>query len=171
MSLKFIDNSENIKGLIDEAGYQYLYSCCIEMEAQTKQNMPPGKWYSNIKEKWSYKIDEAKGEAIIGNPMEASLWVEFGTGEHALHNDGRKGYWVYVNDGSGKAPHSYVYKGGKTYTLAEAKKIVAFMRSKGLDAHCTNGQEPKRPFWHAFQTKKGLISKLAEQALAERLGK
>ena len=33
---------------------------------------------------------------------------------------------------------------GKRYTYQEARRIVAILKSKGLDAHMTNGMKPNR---------------------------
>lgn len=51
-----------------------------------------------LKNNWSYKVDENKLESTIGNPLEYALWVEFGTGEYALEGNGRKGGWGYEDE-------------------------------------------------------------------------
>lgn len=168
MAVKFTDNSAKVKGALNDAVIAYLYEAGGELEAQTKRNMPPGHWNSQIKNSWMYEVDEAKGTATIGNPLEAALWVEFGTGEYSISpKGGRKGYWVYVSDSS-KPQNSYTYSGGKQYTLQEARSIVAMMRAKGLDAHYTKGQAPKRPLFHAFNTQKGALIKRAQEVLKAR---
>lgn len=170
MSVKFEDNRVRVKEALDDAAIAFLYEAAGEMEAQTKGRMPSGTWYSFIKNAWAYRVDESKKEAVVGNPLEASLWTEFGTGEHALHGDGRKGYWVYVKDGSAPGA-SYTYKGGKSYTLEEAKEIVAMMRADGLDAHYTKGQKPYRPFQQAFNSLKNPLKRRAQNIFKERLGR
>ena len=170
MSVEFEDYSVRVKEAIDEAANAWLYEAGGEMETQTKNRMPQGTWFGYIKRAWAYRVDESKKEVVVGNPLEPSLWVEFGTGEHALHGDGRKGYWIYVKDGSTPG-QSYTYKGGKSYTLAEAKEIVAMMRADGLDAHYTNGQKPHRPFQQAFNSLKNPLKKRAQEIFRERLGK
>ena len=170
MSVQFTDNSVRVKEAIDDAANAFLYEAGGELEAQAKNRMPHGTWFSYIKNAWTYRVDESKKEAVVGNPLEPSLWVEFGTGEHALHGDGRKGYWVYVKDGSTPGA-SYTYKGGKSYTLAEAKEVVAMMRDKGIDAHYTKGQRPHRPLQQAFNTLKNPLKKRAQEIFKERLGR
>ena len=60
-------------------------------------------------------------------PVEISgdkqTWEEFGTGEYALHGDGRKGGWVYKSKKDGKFYHTY----GKTprQPLTKAFQSVA----------------------------------------------
>lgn len=165
MSVHFEDNSIKVKAAMEQAVISYLYEAGIEVEAQTKRNMPNGHWYSQQKTKWQYVVDEKKLETTIGNPMQQSLWTEFGTGEYALHGDGRKGYWVYVKGNEGSADSN----GGKSYTLAEAKRIVAMMRKKNLDAHLTKGQQPKRPFENAFNSVKNALIERASEVLKSHL--
>ena len=41
------------------------------------------------------EMDYDKLEAAIGNTLENAIWTEFGTGEYALNNNGRKTAWRY----------------------------------------------------------------------------
>ena len=165
MSVEFHDFSVEVKEALDNAVIAYLYEVAGEVEGQTKRNMPNGQWYAQQKNAWNYRVDESKKEAVVGNPLEAALWTEFGTGEFALNGDGRKGYWVYVKDGSSGARST----NSKSYTLSEAKRIVAMMRADGLDAHYTKGQTPKRPFFRAFTSLKPALIRRAEEVLKGRL--
>jgi hypothetical protein len=90
---------------------------------------------------------EGTGNDIVGvvfNPLEYAPYVEYGTGMFAENGDGRQGYWVYVKDSEGGFSKKSK-SGGKTYTLEEAKQIMAILRAKGLEAYYTNGRHP-RPF-------------------------
>ncbi len=167
MAVQFEDFSMKVMASLDDACIAFLYEASGEIEAQTKRNMPSGQWFAQQKSAWTHKVDESNGVATVGNSYESSLWTEFGTGEYALHGDGRKGYWVYVRDGSSGASHSY--KGGKSYTLDEAKQIVAMMRDDGLDAHYTKGQSAKRPLHKAFTSKKPAIKRMAEQVIGGKM--
>ena len=160
-NVRFEDNSIKVKEALGDAAISYLYEAAGELEAQTKRNMPPGQWFARQKGEWTYKVDEGRLEAKVGNPMQQSLWTEFGTGEYAAKGDGRKGYWVYVKGSDG----STTSKGGNSYTLAEAKRIVAMMRADGLDAHYTKGQSPKRPLENAFTSLKSALIRRAEQIM------
>jgi hypothetical protein len=91
--------------------------------------------------------------------------MELGTGEYALEGKGRKGYWVYVKGNSSVKESNP----GKARTLAEAKKAVAILREKGLEAYYTNGQKPRRMLHNAFETKKAAIIRRAEQILKGRM--
>lgn len=76
----------------------------------------------------------------IGTNVEYAPYVELGTGIYASDGNGRKGWWVYVVGGD----ENYQSESKKAfYTEGEAKRIAAILRSKGLDAHATNGMKPK----------------------------
>lgn len=109
MSVQFTDNSAVVKAALDDAVKAYLYEAGGELEAQVKRNSRVGS--GQLKNSWTYKVDESKGECTIGSPLENAIWEEFGTGEYALHGDGRKGGWYYQDDKGvwhhtyGKTPH------------------------------------------------------------------
>ena len=109
MSVQFTDNSAVVKAALDDAVIAYLYEAGGELEAQVKRNSRVGT--GQLKNSWVYKVDESKGECVIGSPLENAIWEEFGTGEYALHGDGRKGGWYYQDDKGnwhhtyGKSPH------------------------------------------------------------------
>ena len=107
MSVQFTDNSAAVKAALDDAVKAYLYEAGGEVEAQVKRNTRVGT--GQLENSWAYRVDESKGETTIGSPLENAIWEEFGTGEFALHGDGRKGGWYYQDD-KGKWHHTY----GKT---------------------------------------------------------
>lgn len=96
-SVKFEDYSVEVKGVLEEAAIAYLHEAAGELEAQTKRNQTRV-GTGQTKGRWTYVVDEDKLQATIGNPLENAIWEEFGTGEYALHGDGRKGGWVYKDD-------------------------------------------------------------------------
>lgn len=163
-NVKFEDFSVKVIEAMNDACVAFLNEAAGEMVSQTQRNLgkEKGRWHQEQKEQWQYKVDESDLKATVGNPMERSLWTEFGTGSYAEGGKGRKGYWVYVKDSNGAETTP---SGGKSYTLEEAKQIMAMLRADGLDAHITNGQRPKRPFRNAFDTTKPKIVKRAEQVL------
>lgn len=169
MAVEFQDFSMEVIGEIEDKAIQWLYEAAGELEAQTKRNLDreSGRWFTDQKNKWRYEVDEGRLEATVGNPWEISLWTEFGTGEYSISpKGGRRGYWIYVKEADGGdagAGSTYVYKGGKAYTLDEAKKLVAMMREDGLDAHYTRGQQPKKPFQTAYTKLKPKLIKRAEE--------
>ncbi len=107
MAVEFTDNSAAVRAALDAAVIAYLYEAGGEIEAQVKRNSRVGT--GQLKNSWTYRVDESKGVTTIGSPLENAIWEEFGTGEYALHGDGRKGGWYYQDD-KGNWHHTY----GKT---------------------------------------------------------
>lgn len=170
MSVEFEDFTIRVLAAIDEKAIGFLYEQAGELTAQIKRNVPSGKDYnSQLKDSFSYQIDESKLEATIGSPLERALWNEYGTGEFSdSAKGGRKGYWVYVkgNTPADEGGYDY-YTGGKEYTLEEAKQIVAMMRADGLDARYTKGQYPKRSMRNAYIKMKPKIIREAQKRFKE----
>lgn len=105
MSVQFTDNSAAVKAAFDDAVKAYLYGAGGELEAQVKRNSRRGT--GQLANSWAYKVDESKGECVVGSPLENAIWEEFGTGEYALHGDGRKGGWWYQDEKDGTWHHTY----------------------------------------------------------------
>lgn len=93
MALEFEDYSIEVKTAINDAIIAFLHEAAGELEAQVKRNTPVDT--GQLKGSWDYKVYEHKGEAVIGSPLENAIWNEFGTGQYALHGDGRKTPWKY----------------------------------------------------------------------------
>lgn len=122
MSVQFIDNSMRVRAALNDAVIAGLYEAAGEVESEVKRNTRVDT--GQTKNAWQYKVDESKGQATIGNPLENAIWEEFGTGEYAVNGDGRKGGWVYT-DRKGETHFTY----GKTPTRAlqsafESKKAT-----------------------------------------------
>lgn len=156
---EFKDNSAAVKGALKEAAIAFLNEVGGEVASRTKQNSrrKTGKTAGS----WTYQVDESKLEAQIGSPDENAVWEELGTGEYAVNGDGRKGYWVFVEG------QSSGHKGGKTYDLDGAKRAVAILRRKGLDAYYTKGKRPNK----ALQQAGNSVAPLAQAAAEKAFGK
>ena len=117
-----------------------------------------------LKGSYANTVDEDKGTAAVGTPLEEGFWEEWGTGEHAAHGDGRKGWWVFIR---GQASQG----GGQSYkTRQEAEEAAEFLRSvKGLDAYATNGREPNYTLERSFESKKEWAKDHVSEKLKERL--
>ncbi|MBQ8279490.1 MAG: HK97 gp10 family phage protein [Roseburia sp.] len=115
MSVHFTNNSARVKGALDDAVIAYLYGAGGELEGQVKQNTKRGT--GQLANSWTYKVDEREGVCAVGSPLENAIWEEFGTGEFALHGDGRKGGWVYRDD-DGKWHHTYGKKPHRAFQSA-----------------------------------------------------
>ena len=113
-NVRFEDNRVEVIGAITVANEASLYEMASEILSQTQRNTPVDT--GQLKNSWSYRIDESKGEATIGSPLENAIWNEYGTGEHALNGDGRKGGWKYKDRHGewhftrGKKPNRTLYK-------------------------------------------------------------
>lgn len=120
-----------------------LMQACALVEATAKENIVAngsvgtGALLGSI----NYEIDGNVGYVQTSIPY--APYVEYGTGIYATNGDGRTPYWVYVKNGDGS--YESAEPGGKTYTLEEAKQVMAILRSKGLEAFYTAGSRPK-PF-------------------------
>lgn len=91
--LKFEDNSVAVKNAIEEKCISWLYTAAGELQAQAMRNTVVDS--GQTKGSWQYKVDEGAKKAYVGSNLENAIWEEFGTGEYALHGDGRKTPWKY----------------------------------------------------------------------------
>ena len=105
MSVELINNSIRVKEAMQEACVAYLYEAAGELETQTELNTRVRT--GQTKGSWTYHVNESDLEAQVGNPLENAIWEEFGTGEFALHGDGRKGGWYYQDKDTNKWHHTY----------------------------------------------------------------
>jgi hypothetical protein len=161
-NFELTDYSIKVVEAMEEALIAGLHEAAGELENMTIDNSRQGHKYGDkyATQLWDHRVDEGNMEAHVGSQHEAGFWEEFGTGEHALNKDGRKGWWVYVE---GQDSGS----GGKSYsTKDEAEEAAEFLRkAKKLDAYATNGIDPNRPLHRAFQSGK----KAVEAIFAEKL--
>lgn len=110
MAVEIKDNSVHVKEAINDAIIAWLYEASGELVSQTKRNTRVGS--GQLKNSWTSKVDESKGEAIVGSPLENAIWEEFGTGIYAVNGNGRKDVpWTYQDQKGewhrtkGKEPH------------------------------------------------------------------
>lgn len=103
---EFIDNSLKVTNALKDIAYQAVEEACGELESQVKRNTVVDT--GQTKNAWTHhvEIDGAVTNGSVGNPLQNSIWEEFGTGEYALNGDGRKGGWSY-KDEEGKWHHTY----------------------------------------------------------------
>lgn len=111
MSLEFEDYRVQVKEALFDAGEAFLYEAGGELQARTMRNSRVDT--GQTKGSYEYKVNGSymAGEQYcqIGSNLENAIWEEFGTGEYALHGDGRKGGWAY------QAPKGeFYYTKGKT---------------------------------------------------------
>lgn len=159
---EFKDYSVKVIAAMSDALVAGLEAAAGEIEARTIRNSRQGHTYGDVQARalWKHKVDEGELKAYVGSEHEAGYWEEFGTGEHALNRDGRKGWWVYV-EGQDSGD------GGKSYaTKEEAEEAAAFLRRVAkLDAYATNGLEPNRPLFRAFSSSKSTVQAIIQDHL------
>lgn len=167
MSVKFQDFSMEVEAALDETTIAWLHTWSGEIASQAKRGCKLTRDDVGVDLRGSYtnEVDESAGKATIGTPHEAGYWEEWGTGEYAVHGDGRKGWWVYV-EGTHNTATSQEY-----YTERKAKAIAASMRRKGLPAMATNGRQPGHTLEHAFDAVRDKAVDDLEEKLGERMGK
>lgn len=164
VSVEFEDYSIEVKTTLIERAIGFLYEVGGELTSRAIRNSDMHRRTGQTSGSYQYKVDEGQLAVHIGSDYENAIWEEFGTGKYALKGDGRKGYWVYVDDGGASGQKS---KSPKSYTLKEAKRIVAMMREEGLNAYYTNGKQARRPLWKAFESMRGDITKIAQERFGD----
>ena len=104
--VKFVDYTIKVKTAISDKVEAVLEECAGELESQVERNsrVKTGKTKNSFQHKTSKTADGY--ESAIGSSDENAIWEEYGTGEHALKGNGRKGGWFYVDEkGDGHFTH------------------------------------------------------------------
>ncbi len=132
--IKFESYVDEVSAAMESEAVAWLHEASGELESQTKRNTAVDT--GQLKGSWSYEVDTDKLEAHIGSPLENAIWEEFGTGQYALHGNGRKTPWAYKDakgnwhKTSGKRPRRALFNaftGLKNKLISSAQK-----RFKGL---------------------------------------
>ena len=133
---EYKDNSIKVLNSMNSKVVAALEECVGELESQVKRNTRVDT--GQLKSSWQHNIssEDDKHTANIGSPLENAIWEEFGTGEYALHGNGRKGGWFY-EDAKGDGHFTYGKKPSrafhKAYTSLKSKIIKHIQNSlKGL---------------------------------------
>jgi len=93
MAIQFEDYSIEVKGALNDSVIAFLYEAGQLIEGKVVDDTPVDT--GQLQGSWKYEVDEGEGKVVIGSPLENSIWNEFGTGQYALHGDGRKTPWFY----------------------------------------------------------------------------
>ncbi len=111
MKIEFHDYSIEVRNAINSRLYAALEESAGELESVTKRlsRVDTGK----TKNSFQHKTIAEKNVAYIGSNEENAIWEEFGTGEHALMGNGRKGGWHYKD-----AKGNWHFTKGKTASRA-----------------------------------------------------
>lgn len=161
-SVEFKDYSIKVKTAINDTTIAWLHTWANEIASQAARNCQMDDTGKQLKGSYRADVNEGKGEAKVGSPLESAYWEEWGTGEYAAHGDGRKGWWIYI-------PGQKSMGGGMSYgTKEEAESMAAYIRQKyKKNAVVTNGREPNYTLERAFKSvepkaKSDLESKLKD---------
>lgn len=167
MPVQFNDYSMQVKAALNDVTRQWLHEASFEVQAHAQRNCKmDDEEGRRLRQSYKNVVDEDKGEAIVGSSRESVYWEEFGTGSHAAHGDGRKGWWVYIKNGESRK------KTGQKYsTRQEAEEAAEFLRKvKHLDAYATNGREPNYTLERAFKQNSAKLQNRLEYLLKEGMG-
>ena len=137
-NIVFHDYSISVKNAMGNRIEAALEECAGELESQVKRNsrVDTGKTKNSFRHVIKGSFDSGDLKAIIGSSDENAIWEEFGTGEHALNGNGRKGGWFYV-DAKGEGHYTHGKRPSRAFWKAfEAlkKPIVDYLQNalKGL---------------------------------------
>lgn len=133
MKIQFEDHSDEVLEALDAAVGRALEKCGLVAEGYAKKLCPVDT--GNLRNSITHTVSDGEKAAYIGTNSEYATYVEMGTGVYRPAPT--SGYWVYVRGGESKKSNSP----GKRYTFEEAKRIVAILRRKELDAHMTDGRK------------------------------
>lgn len=132
MSVEFQDFSIQVKGKISDRVNAALEECAGELESQTKRNSRVAT--GRTKNSFCHVVDDETHTAYIGSDLENAIWEEFGTGEHALNGDGRKGGWRYKDERgewhytTGKKPSRAFWRAYTSLKTAIVRRLESAMR-------------------------------------------
>ena len=127
-NVTFEDYTMQVQAKIADCIEPALEECAGEVVSRTKRNsrVDTGQTKNSFQYRVSGSVMAGEWRADIGSNHENAIWEEFGTGEHALNQDGRKGGWVYKDAKgdwhytTGKKPSRAFFK---AYTTLKNKII------------------------------------------------
>lgn len=160
MSIEFTgleDILDKIDSIADEGKIKAaLGDACMLVERTAKQKAPKGRT-GDLARSITSEVDGLTG--TVFSPLEYAPYVEYGCGAFS-EKGARSGYWVYPTkspgNGSGK---------GKRYDLEGAKRAVAIMYSKGIEATYTQGQHPQPFMRPALEENRQEIKEILQEGL------
>lgn len=133
MQIRLEDHSAEVYKELEAACQRALEKCGLAAVNYATKLCPVVT--GELRDSITHKVIDSEKAAYIGTNSEYATYVEMGTGVYGPAPT--SGYWVYVRGGESKKSNSP----GKRYTFEEAKRIVAILRRKGLDAHMTDGRK------------------------------
>ncbi len=173
--VEFTNNSVKVINAIKDAVIRWLYESGGELQAKIIRNSRTKT--GQTKGSYQYHVDEENAVCEVGSSLQNAIWEEFGTGEYALNNDGRKGgWWIKIGNGPNEIPPAvaekykwagYRYENGD---ISRGKKLRRGGKRGQLAYVFTYGKKPNRPMQKAFESLKKPIERRLEQILQEDMG-
>lgn len=102
MSVKFTDNSAEVLADLDAKTIAFLEEAKDSLAAQASRNSPVKSGALKRSFQSDSRVVDSEKTAYVGSSLDYAVWQEFGTGEHALEGNGRKGGWVYLDPDTGE---------------------------------------------------------------------
>lgn len=148
MSVEVIDHSVEVLRELGEKTFDALDEIGAVAASHADENVvKAGRVASgDLHQRISHRVIEGEKAVYVGTNIPYAIYHELGSGKYAEGGNGRQGWWVYVPGGGKKGSNSH-----KIYTEAQARRIVAILRSQGLDAHMTQGIKPIHFLKHAAE--------------------
>lgn len=182
----FFDNSAAVISELQQKVDTALEAVGLQAEAHAKNNIKQGiprphstSTTGRLRNSITHIVKDDHDDSynavkavIIGTNVPYAIYNEYGTGKWATDGNGRKGWWVYVDDGSGKM-YSPSHNVGKIYTEEEARRVMAILNSKferaGLTirAHMTEGMKPIHFLQRAIEEHKDEYRAMIEHFLKQ----
>lgn len=170
-SFEFIDNSDAVIAATEAAIDAALTSVGIQVMGYAVKNLEQdlprnagGETHGTLKNSISFHVDQEEKCVQIGTNLSYAKYNEYGTGVYADDGNGKQGFWVYVPD-SGEEGTSV--GSAKVYTEAEARRIVAMLKAKGVDAHMTKGMTPTHFLKRAVEEHRDKIIQIISDSLKD----
>lgn len=152
------DYTPNVISAMNDTSKDWLIEVASEILSQTQRNTAVGR-VGGGQTKASFRLgelDESEMSITVGSDSKNAIWEEFGTGDYAIHGDGRKGGWyVMIGEGKNQISESVVKAYG--YTVYHGKDGKRFIH--------TYGKRPKR----ALQKAVDKIEKVAGDKLVIKM--
>ena len=143
------DNAESFKREFEEKLKTALEAVGLQAEGNAKleiESMPRRVDTGLLRNSITHRVIN-ENSVVIGSNTYYAVYVNEGTGKYAVNGSTSDGWWVYVKGSTS----SKISAHGKRYTQAQARRVVAYLRSKGLDAHMTQGMKPNRFLINAME--------------------
>ena len=149
--VEFKDYTIEVQNVMNSKILAVLEEVSGELESRVKRNsrVDSSKTKNSFRHYISGSLMAGEFRANIGSSEKNAIWEEFGTGEHALAGNGRKGGWYIPAE----------------KLSAKAKSKMRKTTIKGKEFYFTRGKTPTRAFWKAYTALKSKIIKRIQNSL------